>query len=371
MSSFRHVGRSVPQANPLADYLEQQALIDAAIIRVFRGGRYIMADEVEAFQNEFAAYLGVKHVIGVASGTDALMIALQACGIGPGDEVITVSHTAIATIVAIERCGATPVFVDIDAGTYTIDPVAARKVLTPRSRAIVPVHLYGLPADMAPLIALAAEKGLIIVEDCAQAHGACYRGQKVGTLGDAAAFSFYPTKNLGAIGDAGCVTTNNIEIAQRAIGLRQYGWRERYISATKGYNSRLDEIQAAILRVKLTALDRNNERRAQIAQTYDRLLGNTMVRVPFCPPDRKHVYHQYVIQVDKRATMRQKLDAIGIGTAIHYPVPAHRQPAYRSATILPVTDSIMDKILSLPMYPQLGEDGARRVAESLLAILGQ
>jgi len=256
-------------ANPGAQYQAHKAEIDAAVARVLAGGWYILGEETRAFEAEFAAYIGVREAVGVGSGTDALQIALAACEIGAGDEVITVSHTAVATISAIEMAGATPVLVDIEPDFFTIDPAQIEAAITPRTKAIIPVHIYGQPANLDAVLEIASRHKLRVIEDCAQAHGAAFRGTRVGAHGDIACFSFYPTKNLGAIGDGGMVVTNDVALAERARLLREYGWAERYVSHISGRNSRLDELQAAILRVKLRRLDDDNQMRAQIAQTLE------------------------------------------------------------------------------------------------------
>ncbi|MBI5773344.1 MAG: DegT/DnrJ/EryC1/StrS family aminotransferase [Verrucomicrobia bacterium] len=366
---------AIPQTNPRAEYLACQAEIDAAVHRVMERGQYILGEEVSFFEKEFAAYLGAQHAVGVASGTDALHLALRAGGVGLGDEVITVSHTAVATVAAIVQAGAHPKLVDVDASTYTLDPAALAGAVTPRTKAIVPVHLYGLPADMAAIMAFAKERGLLVIEDCAQAHGAeCRLSQtsgwkKAGTFGDAAAFSFYPTKNLGAFGDGGGVVTNDAALADKVRLLREYGWQERYVSAVHGWNSRLDEIQAAILRVKLRQLDQWNAKRQKIADIYDRCLAGSAVVQPVRAADRAHVFHQYVVCVKNRDQIRRALADAGIGTGIHYPVPVHRQPAYRAlgkGVNLPTTETRCAEILSLPMHPHLEPDTAELVAAGLL-----
>jgi len=340
-----------------AAYRRLQTEIDAATARVMSSGWYILGPEVAAFESEFAAYLGVEQAVGVASGTDAVLLALRALGIGPGDEVITVAHTAVATVAAIELAGATPRLVDIDAATYTLDPAQLAAAITPRTRAVVPVHLYGAPADMDAVLAVAHAHGLLIVEDCAQAHGARYRGRMVGALGDAAAFSFYPTKNLGALGDGGAVATNRPEVAERLRLLRQYGWRERYVSDVTGYNSRLDELQAAILRVRLRHLDAENTARRRLAARYDAALAGLPITLPTARADDRAVYHLYVIRTAVRDALAAHLRARGIGTGVHYPVPVHRQPAYAHLGCgpgsLPATEAAAAEVLSLPMYPDL------------------
>ena len=340
-----------------AAYRRLQTEIDAATARVMSSGWYILGPEVAAFESEFAAYLGVEQAVGVASGTDAVLLALRALGIGPGDEVITVAHTAVATVAAIELAGATPRLVDIDAATYTLDPAQLAAAITPRTRAVVPVHLYGAPADMDAVLAVAHAHGLLIVEDCAQAHGARYRGRMVGALGDAAAFSFYPTKNLGALGDGGAVATNRPEVAERLRLLRQYGWRERYVSDVTGTNSRLDELQAAILRVRLRHLDAENTARRRLAARYDAALAGLPITLPTARADDRAVYHLYVIRTAVRDALAAHLRARGIGTGVHYPVPVHRQPAYAHLGCgpgsLPATEAAAAEVLSLPMYPDL------------------
>lgn len=365
----------IPQNDPHAGYLACKTEIDAAIQRVLDRGHYILGEEVSAFEKEFASYLGASEAIGVASGTDALTLALLACGIGVGDEVITVSHTAVATIAAIERSGAIPVFVDVDESTYTLLPCVLSGALTPRTKAILPVHLYGFPADMPAIMAFAREHHLYVIEDCAQAHGAecCINAdaewKKVGTIGDVAAFSFYPTKNLGGFGDGGCVVTNNPEIAEKVRLLRQYGWRERFISSVSGWNSRLDEIQAAVLRVKLRKLDEWNEERRKIAAIYDTLLEHSKIIRPVRRTHATHVFHQYVIRLEERDSIMQTLSKEGICTAVHYPQPVHFQPAYhayRCGSWLETTERICSEILSLPMYPQLSARSAEITATRLL-----
>lgn len=362
---------TIPAANPAAQYLSHQAEINAAIAAVLDGNRYILGPQTQAFEQEFAAYLGVSHAVGVGSGTEALHLALRACHIGAGAEVITVSHTAVATVAAIELAGATPVLVDIDPVTYTIDAQLIERAITPRTKAIIPVHLYGGAAHLQPIIDLARKYQLRLIEDCAQAHGARYasRDRVVGSYGDAACFSFYPTKNLGAIGDGGLVATNDPAIAENLTLLRQYGWRERYVSEVAGWNTRLDELQAAILRVKLRYLDEDNAKRRNLAAIYDELLTG-VVTLPIEPATTRHVYHLYVIRHPRRDVLMSYLRERGIGTAIHYPVPIHLQPAYRGRLAegvgsLPETERAAREIVSLPMYPELSEEEVKRVAEAV------
>ena len=360
---------AIPLVDLKAAYHRLQAEIDAAVARVLAGGWYILGPEVSAFEAEFAAYLGVEHAVGVASGTDAVLLALRALGVGPGDEVITVAHTAVATVAAIELAGATPCFVDIDPVTYTLDPARLAAAVTSRTRAIIPVHLYGAPADVDAVLTVARAHHLLVIEDCAQAHGARYRGQRVGTLGDAAAFSFYPTKNLGALGDGGAVASNRPEVAERLRLLRQYGWRERYVSDVAGYNSRLDELQAAILRVRLRHLDAENAARRRLAARYDAALAGLPIALPAARPDDTPVYHLYVIRAAARDALAEHLRGCGIGTGVHYPVPVHRQPGYAHLGYgpgrLPATEAAAEQVLSLPMYPDLTEAAADAVAVAI------
>ncbi|HYW71014.1 MAG TPA: DegT/DnrJ/EryC1/StrS family aminotransferase [Pyrinomonadaceae bacterium] len=364
---------SIPQTNPLANYLAYRDEIDAAVRRTLESGRYILGSEVGAFESEFAAYLGVAQAVGVASGTDALGLALRACEVGPGDAVVTVSHTAVATVAAIESCGATPVFVDVEPATLTMDVEQMREAIAkyPRPiKAIVPVHLYGQPARITGILEAAADRGIQVIEDCAQAHGAGWRGRKVGSFGSLAAFSFYPTKNLGALGDGGAVVTNDPQLAARVKSLREYGWEQRYISSIAGTNSRLDELQAAILRIKLRHLDQDNSRRRKIAQFYDRALGgHEALTLPAEAAAARHVYHQYVVRSPARDSLQHWLRDRGIGTSIHYPVPVHQQPAYAGRikvwTSLKETESAAREILSLPMFPELSEEQLEKVVDEI------
>ena len=356
-------------SNPHAQYKAHKTEIDAAIHRVLDQGWYILGEETRAFESEFAAYIGVAHSIGVGSGTEALHVALAACGIGPGDEVITVSHTAVATVAAIELTGATPVLVDIEPDYFTLDPDKLEAAISPRTKAIIPVHLYGQPADLRPIMEIARRHSLRLIEDCAQAHGALYGGQRVGSWGDIACFSFYPTKNLGALGDGGMVVTNDHALAQRARLLREYGWAERYVSYIPGWNSRLDEVQAAILRVKLRYLDAENAIRARRAQEYNQALRGTGLVTPRPRPDATHVYHLYVARCTQRDELKSWLEARGVGALIHYPVPIHLQPAYRGrlhgGEDLPETERAAQEALSLPIYPELSEIELQTVTETV------
>ena len=351
--------------NPRKQYEAHRAEIDVAVKRVLESGRYILGEEVNAFEREFASYVGVRHAVGVGSGTEALHLALSACGIGEGDEVITVAHTAVATVAAIELCGATPVFVDIEPDYFTLDANQLENAITSRTKAIIPIHLYGQPADLAAIVSVAQQHGLRVIEDCAQAHGATYRGKRVGSWGDIACFSFYPTKNLGAIGDGGAVVTNDLELAEKVRHLREYGWSERHISSIRGWNSRLDELQAAILRVKLQFLDSDNKQRRRIAALYDELLGESDLIPPRRRPDATHVFHLYVVRSDARDDLLAQLRANGIGAVVHYPVPVHLQPAYAGrlpgSDQLPNTERVAKEILSLPIYPELTDAEVQKV----------
>jgi len=360
----------IPQSDPKASYLAHQGEIDAAVARVLSCGRYILGPEVEEFEREFAAYLGVGQAVGVANGTDALTIGLRACGIGPGDAVATVSHTAVATVAAIELAGAIPVLADIDPVTFTIDCDSLEDLLRQRHdiRAILPVHLYGHPANMPRIMDMARQHGAKVVEDCAQAHSASVGGRKTGAWGDAAAFSFYPTKNLGAIGDGGAVVTNDLDVAERARSLREYGWKDRYVSELAGVNSRLDELQAAILRVKLKYLGASAARRREIAESYTSTLTGTPLELPRTQPGTVHAYHQYVVRSRDRDELRSRLWEQGIGTLIHYPVPVHLQPAYRARIEhgpLVQTERAAHEIFSLPMYPELEAEAISSVSAAM------
>lgn len=356
----------IPQIDLKAAYFAHKTELDAAVARVLSSGSYILGSEVEGFEREFAAYLGVQCAVGVASGTDALYLALRAACIGTGAEVITVSHTSVATVAAIEMCGAHPVFVDIDEATYTMDPGRIEPAITSRTRVLLPVHLYGQVADLDPILYIAKKYGLDVIEDCAQAHGAAYRGKRAGACGLAGCFSFYPTKNLGCLGDGGIVVTNDAGFGEKLRMLRQYGWRARYISDTPGWNSRLDEIQAAVLRVRLPHLDGDNGKRRRLAAAYDEGLAGTGFQTPrSC---RDHVYHQYVVQHSERDQARRALDEHAVMTAVHYPVPVHLQPGYArlgyAEGALPVTERVVRKIISLPMFPELTEQQQHTVIQA-------
>jgi dTDP-4-amino-4,6-dideoxygalactose transaminase len=350
-------------------YLAQQAEIDAAVKRVLDSGWYILGKECEAFERDFARWCGVGHAIGVGNGTDAIVIALKALGVGEGDAVFTVSHTAVATVAAVEMAGATPVLVDIDPATFTLDPARLEEAVaactTGKPRAVIAVHLYGQPCDISAIAAICKRHGLFLIEDCAQAHGAMLDGRRVGSFGDIASYSFYPTKNLGAFGDGGAVATNDTALAERAGALRQYGWKERYLSDLKGMNTRLDEIQAAMLGVRLTRLDAEIERRRAIAARYDAAL-TSLIQTPRERPGARHAYHLYVVRSPDRDALASSLKGTGIGTGIHYPVPVHLQKAYAGRIALgpsglAETERASREVLSLPMHPFLSEADVDRV----------
>jgi dTDP-4-amino-4,6-dideoxygalactose transaminase len=364
------VAASIPWASPAAQYRAHQRAIEAAIARVLDSGFFVLGAEVESFERAFATYCGVAHGVGVASGTDALELAMRSLGIGPGDEVITVSHTAVATAAAVLACGAAPVLVDIDAAYYTIDASRIEAAITPRTKAILPVHIYGQAADMDAIMALARSRKLRVIEDCAQATGGRYGSRRLGSLGDIACFSFYPTKNLGAIGDGGMVITSDADLAARVRRLRQYGWDEVRKTREVGRNSRLDPMQAAILAVKLPHLDADNARRAAIAARYDRGLAGLPLALPPARANATHVYHLYVVRCDDRQRLMAHLKADQIGSAIHYAEPVHVQTGYAEKSImpkdgLPVTTEIVGRILSLPMYPEMTDAEADRVVASI------
>ena len=366
----------IPVFELTSQYRRHGRAIRAGVLRVLRSGRYILGPEVEAFERELARRVGTRHAIGVASGTDAIMLTLVASGISAGDEVITVSHTASPTVGAIVAAGAAPVLVDVDPATMTMDPDAAAAAIGPRTAAIMPVHLYGAPADLRSLRALARRHKLLIVEDAAQAYGARYQGRRIGTLGDAACLSFYPTKNLGALGDGGAVVTDDARLAERIRRLRMHGERRRYVSEVPGYNSRLDELQAAILRAKLPLVPGWVRERRRLATRYRRGLGrDERIRLQDVPAGGEHAYHLFVVRLGGRDRVRDALARRGVQTLVHYPVPVHLQPAYRGLGLrrgsLPVSESAARTVLSLPLFPELGGRQVDRVIERLLAVLDQ
>ena len=375
----------IPQTDPRANYHAHRAEIDAAIAAVLEGGRYILGEQVTSFEREFAAYLGVRHAIGVGSGTDALHLALRACGMGPASRS-SPWRTPPSPQSPRSRCAAPrpcwwtstrPTSRWIRSGWRRRSGEPSPNEIS-RSRAhpdapfrgaIIPVHLYGQPADTAAILAIARRYDLALVEDCAQSHGATDNGQMTGAIGDIAAFSFYPTKNLGALGDGGAVVTSDARLAERVRLLREYGWRERYVSDIPGVNSRLDELQAAILRVKLRHLDAENARRRSIAAEYDRLLADSGLALPQVRPGAMHVYHQYVVRAANRDGLQSHLRTLGIGALIHYPVPVHLQPAYAGrlpgSDALPETEAAARQVLSLPMFPELTDEQVRITAAAV------
>jgi dTDP-4-amino-4,6-dideoxygalactose transaminase len=358
-------------ADPKAGFLAHAAEIRAAIDRVLQSGHYILGPEVDAFEAEFSAYQQGGHTVAVANGTDALEITLRALGVGPGDCVATVANTVTATVAAIEQTGARPVFIEIDPATMNMSPGALEAALARRPaavKAVIPVHLYGCPADMPAILAVAARHGAAVVEDCAQAHGASLDGRKAGTWGDAAAFSFYPTKNLGALGDGGAIFTRSAALAEKLRMIRQYGWKTRYVSEIPGRNSRLDELQAAILRVKLRHLDAENARRRDWAGRYFTQLGALAgVRLPSIPAGAEPAFHQFTLRTPRREALRAHLHDRGIGCGVLYPVPVHRQPAFRDDGLaLPETERACAEVLCLPCHPGLTSGDVDRVCGEIL-----
>lgn len=347
-----------------------EAEIRAAIEDVLQRAHFVFGPNCAAFEEEFAAYIGTKHALGVGSGTDAIHLALRAVGVEPDDEVITVANTCVPTIAGISASGARPMLVDADSATLTLNPASLKKAIMPKTKAIVPVHLYGHPCDMDAIMKIAADHGLAVVEDCAQAHGAEYKGQRCGTFGNAAAFSFYPSKNLGAYGDGGAVTTDDPDVAERVRMLRNYGEETRYHHVMEGFNSRLDEMQAAMLRVKLRHLNAWNEARRERAQLYNELLRDMPVRLPFEADWAHHIYHLYVIRLKQRDALQAFLKEHGIGTLMHYPVPVHQQKAYAywgyMPGAFPEAERACNEVLSLPMYPELPLEAVRRVAKGIV-----
>ncbi len=358
---------------PLVDLRIQYRAIKyeviAAIEDVLADMNLFLGPQTQAFEQEFAAYCGCRYGVGLSSGTDALALALRACDIGAGDEVITVANTFIATVEAIALVGATPIFVDIDPETYTLDWRQLDRVLTPRTRAIIPVHLYGYPVEMQPVLEFAQTHGLRIIEDASQAHGATYKGKRVGSFGDIGCFSFYCSKNLGAYGEAGMCVTNDSDLAESLRLLRDHGSRKRYIHEELGVNARMDELQAAVLRVKMPYLDRWNAARQAHARSYTRQLLEVVEAVPAVRPSSTHVYYAYVVQVQERERFRQALEKEGIATGVHYPIPLHLQSACRqygyAPGMLPVTEAAASRIVSLPMYPELTPEQLAKVVDSV------
>lgn len=359
----------MPFLDVSATYHELKNDIDSALAQVLTSGKFVLGPDVEAFEHEYAEYIGVKHCVGVSSGLEALHLALRALDVGPGDEVLVPGNTYIATWLAVSYAGAAPVPIEPDLNTYNIDPACIEKAITPRTRGILPVHLYGQPADMKAILEIARRRHLWVMEDAAQAHGARYKGVRVGSLGDVACWSFFPGKNLGAFGDGGAITTNNDEIADRARVLRNYGSRVKYFNEVKGLNSRLDTVQAAVLRVKLQHLDEWNDRRRAIAAYYSAALNDTDLVLPSTAPCVEPVYHLYVVRSTRRDELQEFLKTRGVSTLIHYPVPPHRQAAYRDlglgAGSLPITEQIHREVLSLPMGPHLSALEAEAVVDGI------
>lgn len=343
--------------------------LDAAYHRVMDSGSFIMGPELQAFEAEFAQYCEVKRCIGVGNGLEALHLLLRAYGIGPGDEVIVPSNTFIATWLAVTQCGATPVPVEPNMDTHNIDPALIAKAITRHTRAIIPVHLYGLSADMDPINALAAKHGLVVIEDAAQAQGARYKGRRAGSLGHAAATSFYPGKNLGALGDGGAVLTNDDAIADKVMQLRNYGSKVKYQHDLAGYNSRLDEMQAAFLRVKLTALDASNAGRRKVAAQYSQLLTGAGINLPHLPEYAEPVWHLYVIRSRQRDALKMSLEQQGVSTVIHYPIPPHQQACYQgfSKCNLPLAEILAKEVLSLPIAPTMSAEEVEFVVRAIMA----
>ena len=353
---------NVPFLDLRAAYFELREEIDTAITRVLESGRYILGEEVFTFEREFAAFTESQHCIAVANGLDALHLALRAMEVGPADEVIVPSNTYIATWLAVSQCGATPVPVEPDATTYNLDPAGIEAAITSRTKVILPVHLYGQPADLDPILALARKHGLKVLEDAAQAHGARYQGRRVGAHGDAVAWSFYPAKNLGALGDGGAVTTDDQDLTERIRVLRNYGSRVKYVNEVQGYNSRLDPVQAAVLCVKLQYLDAWNARRKMLAAEYTRHLAETGLILPQVPVFADPAWHMYVVQHSQRDKLQKRLTDAGIETLIHYPIPPHLQPAYAGVGYAqgssPLAERLANDVLSLPIGPHLSSDQA-------------
>lgn len=358
----------IPFLDLKAGYLELQPEIDAAIKRVLDSGWYILGSEIEAFEAEFASYCEANYCVGVANGLDALHLSLLALGVKPGDEVIVPSNTYIATWLAASQCGAIPVPVEPDSLTYNVDPTRIEAAITDRTKVILPVHLYGQPADMDPILAIAKKHDLRVLEDGAQAHGARYKDKRIGAHGDIVAWSFYPGKNLGAYGDGGAITTNDPELADRINVLRNYGSRVKYVNDVLGFNSRLDPLQAAALRVKLKVLDEWNARRSNIAECYSDELKNIGLLLPLVPEWAKPVWHLYVVQHPQRDNLQKQLGEADIGTLIHYPIPPHLQAAYAklgfSKGDLPIAERIHQNVLSLPIGPHLGKEHLKSVIDA-------
>jgi dTDP-4-amino-4,6-dideoxygalactose transaminase len=364
---------NVPFVDLQAQHRAIRDELNQAIQRVMERADFALGEDVVRFEEEFAAFCGTRHAVGVDSGLSALELSLRALGIGPGDEVIVPAHTFIATAAAVTFAGARPILVDVDPAMYNIDVAQVEAAITPRTRAIIPVHLYGLPAAMDAIMSLADRHDLAIIEDACQAHGAYYKGRRVGSLGHAAAFSFYPTKNLGGCGDAGMVVTNDAQVADHVRAMRNCGQKAKYIHELPPFNHRLDTLQAAILRVKLRYLDQWNEARWRNAALYTKLLTGSGIVTPVEDPDSVHVYHLYVVRTPRRDGLQAYLREQGIGTAIHYPVPIHLQPFYAGNGFrrgqFPVTEGLCDEIISLPMFPEMTTEQVEHVAANVAEFL--
>lgn len=356
---------NVPFLNLRAAVDELRAEIDISIGRVLNSGQYILGNEVEAFENEFSSFCETENAIGVADGLDAIHLALRAMDVGPGDEVIVPSNTFIATWLAVSECGATPVPVEPEMLFYNLDPVKLEQAITSRTKVIIPVHLYGHPADLDPILLIAQRYNLLVLEDAAQAHGASYKGKKIGGHGDAAAWSFYPGKNLGAIGDGGAVTTRHADLAEKIRELRNYGSKEKYVHNLKGFNSRLDPIQAAILRIKLARLDEWNARRKEIARNFFSGIMNPAVILPRVAEFADPAWHLFVIRTEHRLALQKHLMDAGVSTLIHYPIPPHQQKAYAADISLPLAEQLAAEVLSLPIGPHLSHPDVLRTIQAL------
>lgn len=360
---------SIPFLDLRAGYIELKSDIDAAVARVLDSGYYIMGSELEAFESEFSAFTEVAHCIGVADGLDALSLALRAMGVGVGDEVLVPSNTYIATWLAVSQCGAVPVPVEPLALTHNMDPGRIEAAISTRTKVILPVHLYGQPADLAPILDIARRHGLRVLEDAAQAHGARYQGRRIGGHGDAVAWSFYPGKNLGAMGDGGAVTTNDAELADRIRVLRNYGSRVKYVNEVQGVNSRLDPLQAAVLRVKLRYLDVWNGRRAELATNYQSMLADAGLVLPTIIPEVESAWHLFVVRSPSRDALQKSLQQKGIGSLIHYPIPPHLQGAYAGFVLpaggLPLAEQLASEVLSLPIGPHMSVDAVAAVSDAI------
>jgi dTDP-4-amino-4,6-dideoxygalactose transaminase len=359
----------IPFLDLKTQYKQMKSEIDAAVMRVIDGSQFVLGPEVAAFEERFASYCGAKHCLAVSSGTSALHLSLLAAGVGPGDEVISVSMTFVATTAAILYSGAKPVYVDVDPVTWTMDPASIEAAITPRTKAILPVHLHGLMADMDPIMEIARRHNLVVIEDAAQSHGAEYKGRRAGSIGDLGCFSFYPGKNLGAYGEGGAVVSKNPEFAKRIALLRDWGQESKYNHVVHGYNYRMDGIQGAVLNVKMNYIEAWTEARRSAASHYDRLLEKNRCGRPMPPAHRRHVYHVYAIRLEQRDEAQKALQAAGVGTGIHYPVPVHLQKAYENLGYgigdFPVTELLAKQFLSLPIYAELRPEQVSTVVAEL------